>query len=70
MIDQVSSLRSRGVSAAILSSQESIEKSLQATDKDLNNPGKFSLQFAAPEALIGVDRWKSKFVDTPFLTEL
>ena len=62
MIDQVSGLKSRGVSVAIF---RSIEKSLRASDKDLSTPGKFSLLFAAPEALIGIDRWKSKFVETP-----
>ena len=58
MVDQVSSLRSRGVPAAILSSQGSIDKSLLATEGDLSNPSLFSLLFATPEALIRVEKWQ------------
>ena len=65
MVDQVCSLRSRGVSAAVLSSQGSIDKDLLATDQDLSTPGQFSLLFAAPEALVGIDKWRDKFLQTP-----
>ena len=65
MVDQVSSLRSRGVCATVLSSQGSIEKSLLATKGDLSNPGQFSLLFAAPEALISVEKWRTRFLQPP-----
>ena len=47
MIDQVRSLKSRGVKAAIMSSASGAEKGLLATDEDLCNS---SLLFCAPEA--------------------
>lgn len=68
MIDQVSSLRERGVSAAILSSHELCDKSLLATDKALQTPGMFSLLFASPEAVIGATKCRERVLDFP-LTE-
>ena len=50
MIDQVSTLMSRGVSAAIMSSQREIDKKLLVSEQRM---GMFSLLFAAPEAVIG-----------------
>ena len=65
MTDQVSSLRKRGVSAAILSSHEVHDKSFLATDKALETPGKFSLLFASPEAVIGATKWREKLLEYP-----
>jgi len=62
MIDQVESLRKRGVSAAILIGNEGVEKSLLAQEKDLSVPGKYSLLFTSPEANVGVERWREKFM--------
>jgi ATP-dependent DNA helicase RecQ len=65
MIDQVTSLRKRGVSTAILSGREGVDKDLLATDKELGTPGKYSLLFCAPEAVIESERWSDKFLDFP-----
>ena len=65
MSDLVSSLRGRGVSAAILSSHEVSDKSILASDKALQTPGMFSLLFTSPEAVIGATKWREKLVDFP-----
>jgi ATP-dependent DNA helicase RecQ len=54
MIDQVRSLKSRGVKAAIMSSASGAEKGLLATDEDLCNS---SLLFCAPEAIV-LGKWR------------
>ena len=72
MTDQVQSLRSRGVSAAIMSSSfnEKIDKILVAKHCDLIVPGKFSLLFAAPEAIIGVQGWREMMLSPPLCDQL
>ncbi len=50
MIDQVRSLNTRGVSAAILSSNMGINPCFVATDKDVSS-GKYRLLFTAQEAV-------------------
>ena len=72
MTDQVQSLKARGVSAAIISSSfgEKIHKSLLAKHSDLAVPGKFSLLFAAPEALIGVQAWREMMLSSPLCDQL
>ena len=65
MSDQVSSLRGRDVSAAILSSHELTDKSVLATDKALQTPGMFSLLLASPEAVIGATKWREKLLEFP-----
>ncbi len=72
MTDQVQSLKTRGVSAAIMSSSfgEKIEKSLLADHLDLAVPGKFSLLFAAPEALIDVQGWREMMLSPPLCDQL
>ena len=67
MVDQVSSLRSRGVAAAILSSQRSIDRRLLATEGDLSQ---FSLLFAAPEALVCVEKWRNRFLQPPLCDQV
>ena len=57
MVDQVSNLMSRGVSAAIMSSQREIDKKLLVSEQRM---GMYSLLFAAPEAVIGERKWKEK----------
>ena len=54
MTDQVRSLRSRGVKAAVMSSGSGVEKELIATDDNRTNS---SLLFCAPEAIVST-RWK------------
>jgi len=65
MINQVESLRKRGVSAVILSGNEGAERSLLAQEKDLSVSGKYSLLFTSPEAIVGVERWREKFIQPP-----
>lgn len=67
MSDQVTALRERGVCTAILSSSynERIEKKLLATERDLVIPGKYSILFSAPEAIIGIHRWRELLLSFP-----
>ena len=65
MIDQVISLRKRGVLAAILSGHDGIDRALLASDNDLGLPGKYSLLFTAPEAIIGSAKWREKLLMSP-----
>ena len=51
MVDQVRSLRSQGVSAAILSSNKGLDQSLVASDTGISQ-GKYRLLYAAPEAVV------------------
>ena len=32
---------------------------------DLSVPGKYSLLFTSPEAIVGVERWREKFIQPP-----
>ena len=71
MTDQVTSLRKRGVSAAILSKREGVvDKDLLATDTELGTPGRYSLLFCALEAVIGSERWSDNFLIFHYRTEL
>ena len=56
MVEQVVSLRRRGVKAAIITSGTGVEKELLATDDDLSS---CSLLFGAPEAVVG-SRWREE----------
>jgi len=64
MVDQVASLRSRGVSAAIMSGHKGVDRSLLASDRDVE-AGKFSLLFGAPEAIIGSEKWRELLLRPP-----
>ena len=61
MIDQVSSLRERGVTAAILSGYPGVAVQLQASLPEVCAI-KFSL-YAAPEAIIGVEKWRTALLN-------
>ena len=65
MIDQVASLRKRGVAVAILSSHDVSDKRFLATSKGLETPGLFSLLFVSPEAVIGDTRWRESLMTYP-----
>lgn len=68
MVDQVASLWSRGVSAAIIGYSSAVtDQKLLATVKDVA-AGKYSLLFSAPEAIIGVEKWR-EIVQIPPLSE-
>ena len=59
MIDQVKSLRRRGVSCSIVTSSGGIEEELIATDSSLLND---SLFFCTPEALVR-SKWRYTIKD-------
>ncbi len=52
MVDQVTSLHDRGVSAGILSGNKGVDKKFLASEKDVLED-KFRLLYSAPEAIIG-----------------
>ena len=60
MVNQVTNLKLRGVSTAIMSGSDKISKNLQATQKDLKN---CSLLFSVPEAVLG-HKW-SNSIENP-----
>ena len=62
MIDQVQSLRTRGVACAIMSDHEGVEKCLLASETDF---GDYHLLFCAPEAVILVERWRQLICESP-----
>ena len=64
MIDQVSSLREQGVTAAILSDHPGVAVELQASVPDVCAI-KFSLLYAAPEAIISVKKWRTVLLNPP-----
>ena len=61
MIDQITSLNNRGVSAAILSSNKGIDKDLVATAKEVSS-GKYFLLYTAPEAIVEDHCWRIHFL--------
>lgn len=65
MSDQVTSLRKRGVSAGIISSGDRVDKTLVAPEQTLLIPGKYSILFSSPEAIIGVSKWRDLLLSFP-----
>ena len=68
MVDQVSSLQSRGVKAAIFSGNSGVDKKLLATDREVLE-GKFRLLFTAPEAIFGSSKWKQLMLEPPLYNQ-
>ena len=64
MVDQVLSLRRRGVHTSIISYGTGVKRELLATEDDL---GKCSLLFCAPEALVG-SRWREA-IEKPVISD-
>ena len=64
MVDQVLSLRRRGVHASIISYGTGVKRELLATEDDL---GECSLLFCAPEALVG-SRWREA-IEKPVISD-
>lgn len=64
MVDQVLSLRRRGVDASIITCGGGVKQELLATEHDL---GKCSLLFCAPEALVG-SRWREA-IERPVISD-
>lgn len=69
MSDQVTSLRTRGVQAAILSGNKGIDKELLAAEKDIQC-GTYSLLFSAPEAIVACERWRQILVEQPLCNQV
>ena len=64
MVDQVCNLRERGVMAAILSGDPGVPQEFQATVADVRST-KYSLLYAAPEAVVGYDKWRTVLLNPP-----
>ena len=69
MVDQVSSLLSRGVSAGILSGNKGVDKKFLACEQDILE-GRFRLLYSAPEAIFSSDRWKQLLLVPPLSTSV
>ncbi len=69
MIDQVRGLNSRGVSAAILSSNKGIDKDIVATARDVYS-GKYRLLYTAPEAVVEDHSWRMLLLEPPLSSSL
>ena len=73
MIDQVQSLKARGVPAAILSGNTSGAyqgcSNLLAKDSELSD-GRYKLLFGAPEAILGGARWREMLQEEPYSTHV
>ena len=61
MVDQVTSLQQRGVTAAILSTQSSVADELTVRVSNINQ---YSILFCAPEAIVGVEKWRKILSNT------
>ena len=61
MVDQVTTLQSQGVGAAILSGNAGVDKKLLS---DIQ-AGKFKLLFYSPEAVVGSSKWKDQMLTSP-----
>lgn len=64
MVEQVKSLAKRGVCCAIMSDRI-IDLSFYSSEKDVD---RYKVLFTAPEAVIGVERWRS-LLSTPVFSE-
>ena len=69
MVDQVRTLSSRGVSAAILSGNRGIERNLVANEKDVS-AGKYRLLYTAPEAVLEDHTWRMLLLAHPLSSTL
>ena len=69
MVDQVSNLQARGVSAGILSGNIGVDKKLVASENDVRG-GRLRLLFSAPEAVVGTDKWKNMLLDSPISKQI
>ena len=64
MIDQVSSLLSRGISAAILSGNSGVEKKYLANKRDIMT-GRYCLLYSCSDAIVVSERWKQLLLEPP-----
>ena len=64
MIDQVSSLLSRGISAAILSGNSGVEKKYLANEGEIMT-GRYRLLYSCSDAIVVSERWKQLLLEPP-----
>ena len=64
MVNQVTSLRKRGVNSAIISASDKIDKTFLAT---VHNLSKYGILFSVPEAILG-HKWRES-VEKPEISE-
>lgn len=69
MVDQVSSLHNREVSAAMLSGNQSVDAKLQAKEKDVM-AGVYRLLYCAPEALFIGEKWRKILGEPPLFGQI
>ena len=70
MVDQVSRLQKEGFfSAAVLSGNHGVDKKSTASVEDILQ-GKFNLLYSAPEAIIGVERWRQMLMEKPLSEQI
>ena len=69
MVDQVTSLQSQKVGAAILSGNEGVDKKLLASESDVM-AGKFRFLFTSPEAVVGLSKWKKLMQTLPLSQQI
>lgn len=68
MVDQVVSLRAKGVQPAILSGNKGIDVHLLAVDRGVKDGG-YSLLICAPEA-IACDKWRQMLLEVPMYNQV
>ena len=69
MIDQVTSLRDRGVQAAILSGNVGVDGKLLVSEKDIEK-AEYKLYFSVPEAVVVSDRWRQLLLTSPLNNQI
>ena len=69
MIDQVRSLKSRGVSAAIVSSNRGIDKGLVTTPTEVSL-GKYRFLHTVPKAVVKDHSWRMSMLEPPLSSSL
>ena len=69
MVDQVTSLQSHGVGAAILSGNEGVGKKLLASESEVKT-GKFRFLFTSPEAVVELSKWKKLMQTLPLSQQI
>ncbi len=65
MVDQVSSLHSRGISAAILSENSGVDKKYITNEGDIKT-GQYRFHYSCPGGIVAGQRWKQFLLETPF----
>ncbi len=64
MVDQVSSLQSHGISAAILSGNSGVDKEYLVNESDVKT-GQYRFLYSCPEAIVAGEKWKQLLLEPP-----